>query len=356
MSTALKMSTTGSLTPTIDSSSIVKTANNHGLNLTSHINSQHLVQSNIQDVNNSNSSMHISASSANSNICLPIKVSVDNKINSEKTAADKVVTDKVNVDNKLNVENNTKIMEEYKVNIENTTNSSVEKAQITIDTTKPEVVDDKKLSPNINITKVNNTVKPDEIVISEANKTNEVASPIKNNINSAPAVTPPQINTTTEDENNKEVEPVSVKAKEQESPKSSNIVSSTVSSPNEAISSIPTSTTEAAAAPSAPQVATAVPQVAENRVTTKPASTMKLATVSRTHIKRKRDVKTNNKKSLLDESDTEVDGETPQKSKRARVQTQPYQSPLPEFALITKLSASMAKTKASDDKLIIFYK
>jgi hypothetical protein len=44
------------------------------------------------------------------------------------------------------------------------------------------------------------------------------------------------------------------------------------------------------------------------------------------------------------------------KSKRTRIKTQPYQSPLPEIEIITKISSSTPRSKASDDKLIVFYK
>lgn len=44
------------------------------------------------------------------------------------------------------------------------------------------------------------------------------------------------------------------------------------------------------------------------------------------------------------------------KPKRNRIQTQPYQSPLPEIALIVKNLNKPPPSKASDDKLIVFYK
>lgn len=44
------------------------------------------------------------------------------------------------------------------------------------------------------------------------------------------------------------------------------------------------------------------------------------------------------------------------KSKRTRIRTQPYQSPLPEIEIITKISSSTPRSKANDDKLIVFYK
>ncbi|KAG9436202.1 hypothetical protein HZU67_02626 [Apis mellifera carnica] len=44
------------------------------------------------------------------------------------------------------------------------------------------------------------------------------------------------------------------------------------------------------------------------------------------------------------------------KPKRNRIQTQPYQSPLPEIALLVKNLNKPPPSKASDDKLIVFYK
>lgn len=44
------------------------------------------------------------------------------------------------------------------------------------------------------------------------------------------------------------------------------------------------------------------------------------------------------------------------KPKRNRTQTQPYQSPLPELALLVKNLNKTPASKAPDDKLIVFYK
>lgn len=44
------------------------------------------------------------------------------------------------------------------------------------------------------------------------------------------------------------------------------------------------------------------------------------------------------------------------KPKRNRTQTQPYQSPLPELALLVKNFNKTPGSKAADDKLIVFYK
>ncbi|KAJ8934328.1 hypothetical protein NQ314_013368 [Rhamnusium bicolor] len=44
------------------------------------------------------------------------------------------------------------------------------------------------------------------------------------------------------------------------------------------------------------------------------------------------------------------------KAKRQRIRTQPYQSPLPEIEIITKISSSIPRSKHNDEKLIYFYK
>ncbi|KAF5288673.1 hypothetical protein FQA39_LY15315 [Lamprigera yunnana] len=44
------------------------------------------------------------------------------------------------------------------------------------------------------------------------------------------------------------------------------------------------------------------------------------------------------------------------KSKRMRTKTQPYQSPLPEVEMISKITATTPRSKNNEDKLIIFYK
>ncbi|XP_076291381.1 uncharacterized protein LOC143214343 [Lasioglossum baleicum] len=53
-------------------------------------------------------------------------------------------------------------------------------------------------------------------------------------------------------------------------------------------------------------------------------------------------------------SQASLDGAS--KPKRNRTQTQPYQSPLPEIALIVKNLNKLPPSKAPDDKLIVFYK
>lgn len=45
------------------------------------------------------------------------------------------------------------------------------------------------------------------------------------------------------------------------------------------------------------------------------------------------------------------------KAKRQRIKTQPYQIPLPEIEIITKISSSTPRRiKNNDEKLIYFYK
>lgn len=366
MSSTVKLggTTTGTLASTIDTTSNSKTSINHGLNLASHLNSQHLLPSSVQEVLiNSNSAGHTIAAPLNSNACPVVKPTIDSKIVGDKAPVDNNIgmeniniEPKTNIENKINADN--KVMDESKqILSELATNCTVEKPQPVVET-KSQVVDEKKLVPSI--AKVNNSVKIDGVNADGENKIDEPASLIKNNVNNDPVITTNQtkaeVDTDSstkvpEAENKVSVEPISVKTKEPESPKSpttvnpNNNVTSTVSSPVSISTEVTTT-----------QITSTPP--AENRFIAKPASTMKLATVSRTHIKRKRDLKmsVNSTQDSLEGSDTEVSEESPQKSKRARVKTQPYQSPLPEFALITKLSASMAKSKTSDDKLIIFYK
>ncbi|CAH2047570.1 unnamed protein product, partial [Iphiclides podalirius] len=91
-----------------------------------------------------------------------------------------------------------------------------------------------------------------------------------------------------------------------------------------------------------------------------PKSTMKLATVTPPMRKRRQlsptkssDGITPAKKSL--DADSTVDT----RIKRNRTKVQLYQSPTPEIAMATKLSASAGRstpTKPNDDKLIVFYK
>ncbi|CAH2269034.1 proteoglycan 4-like isoform X2 [Pararge aegeria] len=89
-----------------------------------------------------------------------------------------------------------------------------------------------------------------------------------------------------------------------------------------------------------------------------PKSTLKLATVTppmrkRRQLSEKLDGATPSKK-LADDA-----GTSDAKTKRNRTKVQLYQSPTPEIAMATKLSASAGRstpTKANDDKLIVFYK
>lgn len=46
-------------------------------------------------------------------------------------------------------------------------------------------------------------------------------------------------------------------------------------------------------------------------------------------------------------------GDDGRKSKRARLPTQPYQSPIPELNMIAKMNNT---PKASEEKLIVFYR
>ncbi|KAK1125879.1 hypothetical protein K0M31_005415 [Melipona bicolor] len=68
--------------------------------------------------------------------------------------------------------------------------------------------------------------------------------------------------------------------------------------------------------------------------------------------------KVNKRKSreLKDLKGTSATSDGASKPKRNRIQTQPYQSPLPEIALLVKNLNKPPPSKASDDKLIVFYK
>ncbi|XP_034176422.1 uncharacterized protein LOC117602472 isoform X1 [Osmia lignaria lignaria] len=68
--------------------------------------------------------------------------------------------------------------------------------------------------------------------------------------------------------------------------------------------------------------------------------------------------KANKRKSreLKDLKGTPTVSDGASKPKRNRIQTQPYQSPLPEIALLVKNLNKPPPSKASDDKLIVFYK
>lgn len=105
----------------------------------------------------------------------------------------------------------------------------------------------------------------------------------------------------------------------------------------------------------------------------KPQSTLKLATTPRNISNRKREQskqhvsKTDSAAKSKSSPNSKPPDKTPtktprsaseeRKSKRNRIRTQPYQSPLPELALISKLSnRSSSPAKNQDEKLIVFYK
>lgn len=108
-------------------------------------------------------------------------------------------------------------------------------------------------------------------------------------------------------------------------------------------------------------------------VAAKPQSTLKLATTPRNISNRKREQskqhisktdsaaksKSSPNSKPLDKTPTKTprSASEERKSKRNRIRTQPYQSPLPELALISKLSnRSSSPAKNQDEKLIVFYK
>lgn len=89
---------------------------------------------------------------------------------------------------------------------------------------------------------------------------------------------------------------------------------------------------------------------------------MKLATTPRTPVRKAKTPKlevtdtsrTQNK--IETKSPTQKSPSSGGKSKRTRTKTQPYQSPLPEVEMISKITATTPKNRNSEDKLIIFYK
>ncbi|XP_026744343.1 neurofilament heavy polypeptide-like isoform X1 [Trichoplusia ni] len=96
------------------------------------------------------------------------------------------------------------------------------------------------------------------------------------------------------------------------------------------------------------------------KVESKPKSTMKLATVTPPMRKRRQvsPSKTSEGPSPA-KKPAEGDSTPDTRIKRNRTKVQLYQSPTPELAMATKLSASAGRstpTKPNDDKLIVFYK
>ncbi|KRT80927.1 hypothetical protein AMK59_6191, partial [Oryctes borbonicus] len=98
------------------------------------------------------------------------------------------------------------------------------------------------------------------------------------------------------------------------------------------------------------------PQKSKEQVT--PKSTMKLATTPRTPSRKTKTPKIDHfsdspKSSKADK----MLGQKAGSVKRTRIKTQPYQSPLPELEIISKMtSSSTPRNKNNDEKLIIFYK
>lgn len=100
--------------------------------------------------------------------------------------------------------------------------------------------------------------------------------------------------------------------------------------------------------PVVPQSSKTTPEISPS-VIHSPAKTDSQAETPRRSQKRKiREVKDINSSALSLEAH--------EKPKRNRVRTQPYQSPLPELALIVKTLNKSPSSKAADDKLIVFYK
>lgn len=79
-----------------------------------------------------------------------------------------------------------------------------------------------------------------------------------------------------------------------------------------------------------------------------PKTDLQVETPRRSHKRKSRELKDLNSSALASNAHG--------KPKRNRVRTQPYQSPLPELALIVKTLNKSPSSKAADDKLIVFYK
>ncbi|XP_075975428.1 uncharacterized protein LOC142976088 isoform X3 [Anticarsia gemmatalis] len=102
------------------------------------------------------------------------------------------------------------------------------------------------------------------------------------------------------------------------------------------------------------------PEVKPAKAEAKPKSTLKLATVT-TPMRKRRQASPSKSSDGVSPAKKPADGDsTPDtRTKRNRTQVQLYQSPTPELAMATKLSASAGRstpTKPNDDKLIVFYK
>lgn len=85
---------------------------------------------------------------------------------------------------------------------------------------------------------------------------------------------------------------------------------------------------------------------------------MKLATTPRTPSRKSKTPKVDQYSDSPKSSKAEkILGQKAGSVKRTRIKTQPYQSPLPELEIISKMtSSSTPRNKNHDEKLIIFYK
>lgn len=119
------------------------------------------------------------------------------------------------------------------------------------------------------------------------------------------------------------------------------------SSPNKLVAKQKLDDAQAKSEAQKPKVPSPIAKPSENTATISPKSETKVTTTARA-TKRK-------PKELKDLKGTAAGGGGP-KPKRNRIKTQPYQSPLPEIAMIVKTLNKPVSTKAPDDKLIVFYK
>lgn len=118
---------------------------------------------------------------------------------------------------------------------------------------------------------------------------------------------------------------------------------------------VPTQKTEESPAKSEtqkPKVPSPVakPSATESTVTTSPKLETKVASTTRATKRKPKELKD------LKSATASGSGGGGPKPKRNRIKTQPYQSPLPEIAMIVKTLNKPVSTKAPDDKLIVFYK
>lgn len=96
--------------------------------------------------------------------------------------------------------------------------------------------------------------------------------------------------------------------------------------------------------------------IESSTVTTSPKLETKVASTARATINKRKPKENKDLKGGTTGGTAAAGGGGGPKPKRNRIKTQPYQSPLPEIAMIVKTLNKPVSTKAPDDKLIVFYK